>query len=37
LDTVSYVAVENAQVSKALRQLSDRPIKARKYRARVRK
>jgi len=36
-DTVSYIAVENAQVSKALRQLSDRPIKARKYRARVRK
>lgn len=36
-DTVGYVAVQNAHVSKALRQLSDRPIKGRKYRARVRK
>jgi ATP-independent RNA helicase DbpA len=36
-DTVGFVAVQNKQVPKALRQLSDRPIKGRKYRARVRK
>ncbi len=36
-DTVGFVAVQNKHVSKALRQLSDRPIKGRKYRARVRK
>ena len=35
-DTVSYVAVQNKHVSRALRQLSDMPIKGRKYRARVR-
>jgi ATP-independent RNA helicase DbpA len=35
-DNVSYVAVQNNHVSKALRQLSDRPIKGRKYRARAR-
>lgn len=36
-DTVAYVAIQNKHVPKALRQLSDRPIKGRKYRARVRK
>jgi len=36
-DTVGYVAVCNEAVTKALRRLSDRPIKGRKYRARVRK
>lgn len=36
-DTYSYVAVRNAQVKKALRQLENRPIKGRQYRARVRK
>ena len=36
-DTVGFVAVQNKHVPKALRQLSDRPIKGRKYRARVRK
>lgn len=36
-DTYSYVAVRAAEAKKALRQLSDRPIKGRKYRARVRK
>jgi len=36
-DTVGFVAVHNKHVPKALRQLSDRPIKGRKYRARVRK
>jgi ATP-independent RNA helicase DbpA len=36
-DTVAYVAVQNKHVPKALRQLSDHPIKGRKYRARVRK
>jgi ATP-independent RNA helicase DbpA len=35
-DNVSYVAVRNKYVSKAVRQLSDRTIKGRKYRARVR-
>jgi ATP-independent RNA helicase DbpA len=35
-DNVSYVAVQNKHVSKALRQLSDRPIKGRRYRARAR-
>ena len=34
-DNVSYVAVQSKFVSKALRQLSDRPIKGRKYRARA--
>jgi len=36
-DVCSYVAVRNADVAKALRQLSSRPIKGRKFRARVRK
>jgi len=36
-DVCSYVAVRNADVAKALRQLSSRPIKGRKYRVRVRK
>ncbi len=36
-DTYGYVAIENAQVAKALRQLTTRPIKGRKFRARVRK
>ncbi|MGI9262022.1 MAG: ATP-dependent RNA helicase DbpA [Woeseiaceae bacterium] len=36
-DIYSYVAVRTAEAKKALRQLSDRPIKGRKYRARVRK
>jgi ATP-independent RNA helicase DbpA len=36
-DTYSYVAVRNAQVPEALRQLANRPIKGRQYRARVRK
>jgi len=36
-DTCAYVAVESAQVSKALRQLTTRPIKGRKFRARVRR
>ena len=36
-DTVGFVAIQNKHVPKALRQLSDRPIKGRKYRARVRK
>ncbi|MCH9694177.1 MAG: ATP-dependent RNA helicase DbpA [Gammaproteobacteria bacterium] len=36
-DTVGYVAVRNADVGKAQRQLSTRPIKGRKYRAQVRK
>jgi len=36
-DTVAYVAVGSEVVKKALRQLSDRPIKGRKYHARVRK
>jgi len=36
-DAYGYVAVQNAHASKAARQLSDRPIKGRKYRARVRK
>ena len=35
-DTVGFVAVQNKHVPKALRQLSERPIKGRKYRARVR-
>ena len=37
VDTYSYVAVRNAQVVNALRQLTSRPIKGRQYRARVRK
>ncbi len=36
-DTVSYVAVSNAQATKAVHQLSAWPIKGRKYRARIRK
>ena len=36
-DTCSYVAVRNAQSSQALRQLANRPIKGRRYRARLRK
>ena len=36
-DTCSYVAVRNAQVKVALRQLTNRPIKGRQYRARVKK
>ena len=36
-DECSYVAVRNEQVPQALRQLKDRPIKGRRYRARVRK
>jgi ATP-independent RNA helicase DbpA len=36
-DTVGYVAIQNKHVPKALRQLSERPIKGRKYRARARK
>lgn len=34
-DTVSYVAVPNAQAKKALQQLATRPIKGRRYRARI--
>ena len=34
-DTVSYVAVRRAAAKRALRQLSDRPIKGRRYRARI--
>ena len=37
IDTCSYVAVRNAQVANALRQLASRPIKGRRYRVRVRK
>jgi len=36
-DNYGYVAVQNKHVPKALRQLGDRPIKGRKYRARVRR
>lgn len=36
-DTYGYVAIENEHASKAARQLSERPIKGRKYRARIRK
>jgi ATP-independent RNA helicase DbpA len=36
-DNYGYVAVQNKHVPIALRQLSDRPIKGRKYRARARK
>jgi len=35
-DSISYVAVQNNYVAQALRQLGDRPIKCRKYRARAR-
>jgi ATP-independent RNA helicase DbpA len=35
-DSYAYVAVQNQHVKKALRQLSDRPIKGRKFRARAR-
>jgi ATP-independent RNA helicase DbpA len=36
-DTYSYVAVQNEHAAKAVRQLGDRPIKGRKYRARIRR
>ena len=36
-DTYGYVAVENEHAAKAVRQLGDRPIKGRKYRARIRR
>ena len=36
-DSYGYVAVQNQYAQKAQRQLSDRPIKGRKYRARVRR
>ncbi len=36
-DTYSYIAVRNAQVKEALWQLANRPIKGRRYRARVKK
>jgi len=36
-DSYAYVAIKNAHVQKAQRQLNDRPIKGRKYRARVKK
>ena len=36
-DNVGYVAVQNQHVSKAVQQLSDQPIKGRKYRARARR
>ncbi|HNP36217.1 MAG TPA: ATP-dependent RNA helicase DbpA [Woeseiaceae bacterium] len=36
-DTASYVAVRNEHTAKAVRQLSNRPIKGKMYRARVRK
>jgi ATP-independent RNA helicase DbpA len=36
-DSYSYVAVRNAHVRNALRQLASRPIKGRQYRARARK
>ena len=34
-DTVSYVAIRNAQAKAAMRQLADHPIKGRRYRARI--
>ena len=37
LDASCFVAIRSAQASAALRQLSDRPIKGRKYRVRIRK
>ncbi|MBT8103173.1 MAG: ATP-dependent RNA helicase DbpA [Gammaproteobacteria bacterium] len=36
-DTCSYVAVSNAEARKAAQQLTTRPIKGKKYRARIRK
>jgi ATP-independent RNA helicase DbpA len=36
-DSYAYIAIMNPHVQKAQRQLNDRPIKGRKYRARVRK
>lgn len=36
-EACSYVAVRNAQAQTALRQLVNRPIKGKKYRARIRK
>jgi ATP-independent RNA helicase DbpA len=36
-DTYGYIAVENAHAKTAARQLDERPIKGRKYRARIRK
>lgn len=35
VDTVSYVAVRNASAKKAVQQLATRPIKGRRYRARI--
>ena len=34
-DTISYVAIRNAQAKAAMRQLADHPIKGRRYRARI--
>ena len=34
-ETVSYVAVQNAHARKAMQQLANRPIKGRRYRARI--
>jgi ATP-independent RNA helicase DbpA len=34
-DTVSYVAVRNTEAKRALQQLSNRPIKGKRYRARI--
>lgn len=34
-DTVSYVAVRNAQAKRAAQQLANRPIKGKRYRARI--
>ena len=36
-DSYAYIAIKNAHVQQAQKQLNDRPIKGRKYRARVRK
>ncbi len=36
-DTCGYVAIDNAHVKAALKQLADKPIKGRKYRARIRR
>lgn len=36
-DNYSYVAVRNAEASQALQQLANRPIKGRRYRARIKK
>lgn len=34
-DTISYVAIRNAQAKKAMQQLANQPIKGRRYRARI--